>query len=278
MPNITSGEFEILSDLVYRKTGIRFESKKLYFITKRIEKRMDALGLEKVSDYLRILRFTDTDNQEFQQLTDLLTINETYFFRDFPQMQVFAEHCLPAVVDKKTKEGKRSLKIWSAGCSTGEEPYTLGIIISEMIDDIADWDIRIIAGDIDTKALEKARLAVYESRSIRDVPPEYLSGYFKKTNENYKVAEQIRNMIQFEHINLSDKNEIRQKRDFDFIFCRNMMIYFDDISRKRLVDQFYVALNPGGYIFLGSSESIGRISTAFRLKKIGGHIVYYKGG
>ncbi len=278
MSNITSGEFEILSDLVYRKTGIRFESKKLYFITKRIEKRMDALGLEKVSDYLRILRFTDTNNQEFQQLTDLLTINETYFFRDFPQMQVFAEHCLPAVVEKKAKEGTRSLKIWSAGCSTGEEPYTLGIIISEMIDDIADWDIRIIAGDIDTKALEKARLAIYENRSIRDVPPEYLSGYFKKISECYKVNEQIRKMVQFEHINLSDKNEIRQKRDFDFIFCRNLLIYFDDISRKRLVDQFYVALNPGGYIFLGSSESIGRISTAFRLKKIGGHIVYYKGG
>lgn len=277
MSNITSGELEILIDLIYRKTGIRFEEKKLYFISKRIEKRMSALGMERFSEYLRLLRFSDRDNLEFQQLTDLLTINETYFFRDFPQMEVFAEQCLVEVAEKKEKIGKRSLRLWSAGCSTGEEPYTLAIIASEMLDDASAWDIKIIAGDIDTNALEKAKRGVYEIRSVRDVPPEYLSKYFKVSGGLYMVKDQIRNMVQFEHINLSDKSHIRQKMGFDFIFCRNVLIYFDDISRKRLVDQFYLALNPGGYIFLGSSESVGRISTAFRLKKVGGHIVYYKG-
>ncbi len=277
MSNITSGELEVLIDLIYRKTGIRFEEKKLYFISKRIEKRMNALGMEKFSEYLRLLRFSDRDNHEFQQLTDLLTINETYFFRDFPQMEVFAEQCLLEVSEKKAKAGRRSLRIWSAGCSTGEEPYTLAIILSEMLDDVSEWDIKITAGDIDTNALEKAKRGVYEIRSVRDVPPEYLSKYFKVSGGLYMVKDQIRNMVQFEHVNLSDKNQIRQKMGFDFIFCRNLLIYFDDISRKRLVDQFYVALNPGGYIFLGSSESVGRINTAFKLKKVGGHIVYYKG-
>lgn len=277
MPNITASEFDSLSDFIYRKTGIRFESKKLYFLSNRIRKRMRLLGIETVSEYIRILRFADPKNLEFQKLTDLLTINETYFFRDFSQLQAFAESCLIEVAEKKAAAGDRTLRIWSAGCSTGEEPYTLGIIILEMLDDVSDWDISILASDIDLTVLNKARHAVYETRSIRDVPSSYLKRHFqKKGDEQYRVSEQVRRMVTFEHINLSEKQEIRKKRGFDFIFCRNVLIYFDDFSRKRLVDQFYVALNPGGYIFLGSSESVGRISTAFKLRRADGFIVYTK--
>lgn len=238
---------------------------------------MDALNVETVSEYIRILRFSDPNNSEFQKLTDLLTINETYFFRDFPQLQAFGEHCLPEVAAKKAAAGDRTLRIWSAGCSTGEEPYTLALILLEMLDDAEKWKIFISAGDIDLTALEKAGKGLYGTRSLRDVPPEYLHRYFHETEgEFYNISEKIKKMVEFEHINLSEKEEIRKKRGFDFIFCRNVLIYFDDMSRKRLVDQFYVALNPGGYIFLGSSESIGRISTAFIIKRMGGYIVYSK--
>ncbi|QTA88049.1 CheR family methyltransferase [Desulfonema magnum] len=277
MANITANEFESLSDLIYHKTGIRFEPKKLYFVSKRIQKRMEALGTETASEYIRILRFADPVNHEFQRLTDLLTINETYFFRDFPQLQAFGEHCLLDYSEEKAARGDRSLRIWSAGCSTGEEPYTLGIIILEMLDHPSAWDINITAGDIDLGALKKAKKGVYDDRSLRDVPPSYLQRHFqKRQNGLYSISPKVRNMVRFEHINLSDKKEIRKKMGFDFIFCRNLLIYFDDISRKHLVDQFYVALKPGGYIFLGSSESVGRISTAFKIRRAGGYIVYYK--
>jgi len=268
-------EFELLSNFIYRKTGIRFESKKQYFMVKRIEKRIKALNLESAADYIRLLRFSDPRGAEFQNLTECLTINETYFFRDFPQMRAFAENCLEEVIARKRQTNDYTLHLWSAGCSTGEEPYTLAIILVEMLDDWRSWDLRITASDIDRVALEKARKAEYEQRSIRDVPPEYLARYFIEKGESWRLKPEMSRLVSFEHLNLGDREFIRHHRDFDFIFCRNMLIYFDDVSRKNLVDHFYVALKPGGFIFLGSRESVGRISTAFRIKRAGDHLVYY---
>lgn len=276
--NITMDEFESLSDFVYRRAGIRFESKKIYFLSKRIEKRMEELGMETPFEYIRFLRFSDGGNSEFQNLMNLLTVNETYFFRDFPQLEAFAEHCLLELTERKAACGDKVLRIWSAGCSTGEEPYTLAIILLEMIEDFKDWNVQILATDIDLTVLEKAEKAVYCARSVHDVPPEYLVRYFgERPNGLYALSHQVKKMVEFEHLNLADKEAIRKKRGFDLIFCRNVLIYFDDVSRKQAVDHFYVALDPGGYIFLGSSESVGRINTAFKLKRAGGFLVYYKG-
>ncbi len=277
MTNLSMTEFENLSGFVYRKTGIRFESKKIYFISKRVQKRMQALDIATVDEYTRLLRFADFQGQEFQNLVDLLTVNETYFFRDFPQLQAFAENCLADIAESKAKRGDYRLRIWSAPCSTGEEPYTLGIILHAMLDNFRQWDIEILASDIDRNVLERSRAGVYGARSLREVPPEYLQSYFTPTrNGNYRIKADVKKFVKFEHLNLSDKEVVRSKKGFDFIFCRNLLIYFDDISRKQLVDHFYLALNPGGFLFLGSSESVGRISTAFRMKRAGGHLVYYK--
>lgn len=275
--SITINEFEVLTGFIYRKTGIRLESQKLYFLSTRINKRIEILKVESVSEYIRILRFGDPEGSEFQNLVNLLTVNETYFFRDFPQLQAFAEQSLDEVIKRKMAAGERRLKIWSAPCSSGEEPYTLAIILHAMLDNINSWDVEIIASDIDQNILSKARSAIYDERRLREVPPEYLTLFFDRQMDNqYKVKSEIRQMVKFEHVNLSESNDIRNKVGFDFIFCRNLLIYFDDISRKKLVDQFYIALNPGGYIFLGASESISRISTAFRVKRKGGYFVYYK--
>ena len=274
---MTMNEFEVLTGFIYRKTGIRLESQKLYFLTTRVKKRMEALRSESVLEYIRILRFGDPKGTEFQNLVNLLTVNETYFFRDFPQLQAFAEQSLQEVIEQKKRDGDRKIKIWSAPCSSGEEPYTLAIILHVMLEDISAWDIKIVASDIDLNILNLARAATYDKRRLRDVPPEYLPRYFERQATNrYKVKKEIRQMVKFEHVNLSDNASIRNKAAFDFIFCRNLLIYFDDLSRKKLVDQFYIALNKGGYIFLGSSESIGRMSTAFRVKRKGGYFVYYK--
>lgn len=276
MTYISTEEFEYLSSFIYRRTGIRFEPKKLYFLSKRVQKRMEELGFYSTAEYIRKLRFADPDHTEFQLLLNILTINETYFFRDFPQFESFAEYCLPELTARKEQNRETSLKIWSAGCASGEEPYTIAIVLREMLENFRQWRIEIIASDIDQTILKKAQKAVYPERSIRDVPPEYLRKYFDYRNNQYQLKSEIKQMVEFEHLNLGDKEIVRKKSGFDFIFCRNVLIYFDDISRKQLVDHFYLALKPGGYIFLGSSESVGRITTAFNLKRIGGFLVYYK--
>lgn len=269
-------EFERLTDLIYRKAGIRFEQKKIYYIAKRLEKRMAVVGSETVMDYIRHLKFSDRDGREMQELLNTLTINETYFFRDFSQLQAFAEDCLDSVITRKAARGDRHLRIWSSGCSSGEEPYTLGIILQEMIDDIRRWDVEIIATDIDEVILDKARKGVYMSRSVKDVPTGYLEQYFSRSSNFYHVKQKIKNMVRFDYLNLNERDVLRKYRGFDFIFCRNVLIYFDDVSRKRVVDHYYMALIPGGYIFLGSAESPTRINPAFKIRKTENHMVYYK--
>jgi len=270
-------DFDKISGLLYRKTGIRFETKKLYFISNRILKRIKVLKVETVGDYIRFLQYSDVGGLELQELINLVTINETYFFRDFPQLQVFAENCLTDVVTRKIENGDKSLKIWCAGCSSGEEPYSLGIILKEILHDTKDWDISITASDIDRNILDKAEKGIYDERSVKDTPFEYLNKYFTiKSKGFYEVKDIIKNMVNFELLNLSDNSHIRSRKGYDFIFCRNVLIYFDDVSRRFVVDHFYNALKKGGYIFLGSSESLSRITTAFKLKRMNNFLVYCK--
>jgi chemotaxis protein methyltransferase CheR len=279
LADLTMAEFELLSSFIYKKTGILFEYKKMYFIARRIQTRMTAMGIDNIPEYINLLNSEAGFGDEFHHLTELCTINETYFFRDFPQLQAFAECCLVDVCKRKNETGDQKLRIWSAACSSGEEPYTLAIIFLEMLDNYRYWDIEIIASDIDRQVLEKAQKGEYKSRSVKDVPPEYFKKYFTPKTEDpsvYVISNEVKNFVTFENVNLSNRAEIRHHLDFDFIFCRNLLIYFDDVSRKNLVDQFYIALNPGGYIFLGSSESVSRMSTAFNLKKVNGFLVYQK--
>lgn len=274
----TTDVYEALIEFIYRKAGIRYDPKRIYFLAKRVEKRMAIMGIEDAADYNRHLRFNDKGGVEFQNLINLLTINETYFFRDFLQLQSFGEHCLNEIKEKKKAANPRkTLRIWSAACSSGEEPYTIAIILLEMLEDIAEWKVEIIANDIDVNILGKAREGIFNERSLRDVPEEYLEKYFENHHEgNYRLVNHVRQMVSFVHLNLADKTALRELRGFDFVFCRNLLIYFDDVSRKELVDHFYIALNPGGYIFLGSSESVTRISSAFKMKSMGKHLVYYR--
>lgn len=269
-------DFDRLAEVIYRKAGIRFEQKKIYYLAKRVGKRMLALNINTPGNYVRFLKFQDHSGTELQNFLNLLTINETYFFRDFNQLQAFAEYCLEKLVSKKKEGGDRSIRIWSAGCSSGEEPYTLAIILMEMLDNPAEWDLNILASDIDQEVLKKARTAVYKARSLKDIPAEYIERYFRQSAGLYHLDAKIKDMVTFRHINLSDRKQIRTCNNFDFIFCRNVLIYFDDISRKKVVDHYYIALNKGGYIFLGSSESASRINSAFKIEKSGSHLVYRK--
>jgi len=263
--------YEKFIRMIYKKTGLHYENNKKYFVQKRIEKRVELMKMDTFNEYFMFLKFTE-DTSEFYRLINDLTVNETYFFRDFPQLRNFAEDVLPAVT--KTKENRKKIKIWCAACSTGEEPYTLSIILQEMLDKPERWDIQILASDINTEVLKSAEIGLYESRAVKDVPPEYLEKYFTRRKDKYLVNLNARKYVTFKRINLMDEGEMNNMNGFDFIFCRNCLIYFDDVSRKNVLSSFYEALNPGGYVFLGHSESVGRISTVYKVQRLGDTIVY----
>lgn len=271
-------DFIKFRNLIYDKAGIFFETKKIYFVKKRIEKRLIALNIENVAEYFNHLKFMDKFGKELQNLLNLLTTNETYFFREDNQLDVFTKFCLPEIIERKKESRQKTLKIWSAGCSSGEEPYTLGIRLLENIKDIASWDVQIMATDIDTDILKKANDAVYSERSVRNIPPDLLKRYFLVSPEGSRLRMNVKKLVTFKHLNLFDATGMRAIRNVDFLFCRNVLIYFDDASRKKVVGNFYDSMSPGGYIFLGHSESVTRINTAFSVKRAGGMIVHQKPG
>jgi chemotaxis protein methyltransferase CheR len=276
---LTVEEFIQLRDIIYDKAGLFFEEKKIYFVKKRVEQRLEALAIPDVTEYYNLLKYKDKAGRELQVLLNRLTTNETFFFREENQLNVFRDHCLPEVIDFKRRKRENTIKIWSAGCSSGEEPYTLAILLKEKIIDFSSWNIVITGTDIDTEILEKAKTGVYNERSLRFTAPNMLAKYFTRNQDNeYIINFEIKKMVTFHHVNLFDSLKMRIFRGIDFIFCRNVLIYFDDTARKSVMANFYDSLNPGGYIYLGHSESVTRINSAFDIKRAGGFIVHQKPG
>jgi len=265
--------FDKFIKMIYKKTGIFYEYNKKYYVEKRIEKRAEIFDMDSLNEYYIMLKFSE-NTSEFYNLINDLTVNETYFFRDFPQLRNFAEDVLPKF--EKENQDKKKVKIWCAACSTGEEAYTLSIILLEMLDKPEEWEIQILASDINSEVLQSAKIALYEKRAVKDVPPVYLEKYFTIRQDKYLVNHIVRKLVSFRRINLMDEEALNNINGCDFIFCRNCLIYFDDESRKSVLSSFYESLNPGGYVFLGHSESVGRISSAYKVKRLGDTIVYSK--
>jgi len=273
-PQLSEELFVQLRDLIYERSGMFFNDGKKYLLESRVENRLKALGLEKFEDYYYLLKYSPDGEKEFRALFDEITINETSFYRNPPQMEVFKNHLLPEVINsKKIKQ----LKLWSAGCSTGEEPYTLAILILEVLGfRISQWFVDILGVDISQAVLEKAKKGEYGEYTLRNMPPELVSKYFVKEGPIYRIKDEVKRLVRFEMMNLSDQSQMRKIRGMDFIFCRNVLIYFDIEARKRVVASFYDSLNPGGYLFIGHSESLHGISRAFKLIHFPKVIVYKK--
>jgi len=267
-------EFEAIRDMVYKETGMMFEDRKRLFVQARIARRLAAVDCETPRDYYRYLRYQDASGEELQHLVETLTTNETYFFREYPQLECFANEALPAISDAKAAKNDYKLKLWSAACSTGDEPYTLAIILRACLEEFHKWQIEILATDIDTNVLAAAQRGIYSERAVKDVPAVYLGEYFRSRLSKYHVTDEIKDMVSFSQVNLLDRRAMRCQRGYDFIFCRNVLIYFDDAARRKVLSSFYDALVPGGFIFLGHSESVGRISAAFEMVSLGGYITY----
>lgn len=273
---LSSEQFAKLTSRIYSQLGLQFEENKGYFLQKRVEKRMERLGFDDLEKYLFMLCYADPDGLEMQALANLITTNETYMFREYEQLAAFADHCLPEVLSAKEGRGEHSLRIWSAGCASGEEAYTLAIIVREVFPQSQFWNCEIFATDIDQNVLNQAARARYAPRSVAGVPPEYMARHLIANGDSYTVRPSTAALVKLAHLNLHDRTAMRAMKNFDFVFCRNVLIYFDDRSRRMVVDHFYNALNSGGYVFLGHSESVGRISTAFKLRRFGQHLVYVK--
>jgi chemotaxis protein methyltransferase CheR len=274
---LTTEQFNQLREHIYKALGLSFEDSKVFFLSKRVERRLRALKTTSVADYLFLLRFGDADGREMQELANLITTNETYMFREYEQLATFSDFCLPDLLARKVASGNRRLRIWSAGCASGDEPYTLAMILREVVNDLGRWQPQIVATDIDEGMLEHARRGLFSERSVRLVPREYFDRHLTAEPGGWRVHPETMKLVEVNHLNLHSRESMRTMRHFDVIFCRNVLIYFDDASRKSVVDHFHNALNPGGYLFLGHSESVGRISTAFRLIRSGEHLAYVKG-
>ena len=270
---ITDEDFLKFREYFYRKTGIQFDVSKRYFVDKRLLERMEATSNAQFRSYFTMLRF-QASGEELQTLTNLMTVNETYFFREEYQFRCLVQSILPELVSCKRKEGP--LRIWVLPSSTGEEPYSIAIYLLERWADIHHFDVEIIASDIDTRVLDMARAGRFSQRSVAQLPPQYLMKYFVRKGEEYQIDDSLRSAVEFSRVNLSDRGDTRPYRNFDIVFCRNLLIYFDDVSRKAAAETFFDALNPGGFICLGHSESMSRISSLYKVRKFPEAIVYQK--
>lgn len=271
---ISDDDFEKFREFFYRKTGIQFEPTKRYFVDKRLIERVLATDSGSFRNYFMTLRF-QASGQELQTLTNLMTVNETYFFREEYQFKCLVDSILPEII--KHKQPGQTIRIWSIPSSSGEEPYSIAIYLLEHWPDIANWDVELISSDIDTDILAKARNGLYSPRSVQHLPLHLLARYFKRQpNGDYQIDDSLRGSVEFTRVNLNEAADTRPYRGIDVIFCRNLLIYFDDLSRAKAAEAFYDALHPGGYICLGHSESMSRITSLFRVRKFPEAIVYQK--
>ena len=269
-------EFRLIRDFIHDKAGIYFADNKVYLLRNRLRSRMEELGLTRFNDYFYRLKY-DTARFEFNRLMVLITTNETSFFRNGPQLRSFELEALPLVVKRREETAqKRIIRIWSAGCSTGEEPYTLAMILKEKLP--KGWYGDIMACDISEQALSKARRGQYRKNNIKTLQRYYRDKYFTLEDDLYTIKPEIKAMVKFSHVNLNETNKLHLFKGFDFVFCRNVMIYFSDEVKKRVVKAYYQSLNPGGFFYVGHSESLHGISKAFKLTYFKEALVYEKEG
>ncbi len=275
-PELTTEEFQLFREFIHEKAGMFFADNKMYLIKNRLAKRIRELGISSYKDYFYRVKY-DVTMKEFNQLMDLVTTNETSFFRNPPQLKSFAEEVLPLVIKEKIEsKAPKVLKMWSAGCSTGEEPYTLGIIASEHLRGIPGWRVEITASDISEQVLSAARKGIYHEMTLRTTPADLKQKYFTAEDGRYRINPDIKGMVRFGHLNLNDIRRMSMHSGMDFIFCRNVMIYFSDEVKKQIVRGFYNSLRPGGYFYIGHSESLHGISKAFKLVYFRHALAYHK--
>ena len=271
-PKLDLKEFRLLRDFVNQFCGIYFADDSAYIVERRLRERLRDLGLDNFTEYYRYLQYHPKADAEIESAAEVLTTNETYFFREAYQLRAFTDEILPVVRGRALARGSKRLDVWSAGCSSGEEVYTIAMLI-DATGLFEGWDIRVFGNDISRRVLCKARGATYSSASFRAMIPDY-ERYFIDTDEGKQVHPRIRSMCHFGHLNLMNQRRAAIVGRVDVTFCRNVLIYFDDASRRKVLETIYERLSRGGYLLLGHSESLLQSSTAFEIAQLSTDIVY----
>jgi chemotaxis protein methyltransferase CheR len=267
-----------IRDLIYQVAGIFHPDNKLSLLSDRCTRRMKELNISSRRAYFECLTIKPVRQVELVALLNEITIGETCFFRNQPQLDALRRIVLPKILAADSMLPVRHLRIWSAGCSTGEEPYTLSmLLLEEAAGLLRDWTIEILATDLNERSLAHAKTATYRMYSTRNVPPYYIQKYFDPTGELLQVKPAVRSGVTFSRLNLSDDARMIFMKNLDVIFCCNVLIYFDLISKRRVIRHFFNNLRPHGYLFLGHSESLYGVNSDFRLVHFPGATAYLKG-
>lgn len=273
---MTDYEFTRFRNFLHRICGIYFNDDMKFILEKRLLRRLEILGMSDFGSYLKYTMEKPEGKKEIGEAINILTTNETYFFREKFQLKAFSEEILPEIWKENEKSDNRGLRIWSAGCSSGEEVYTLAMLVKES-GMFEDGDVTIMGSDISNRVIKKAREGVYSASSFRETPKEYLKQYFKPHEKGqYKINRDVRDMVEFNEMNLVNKEEVFSVGAFDIIFCRNVIIYFDLDVKRKVIEYLFNVLKPGGYLLLGHSESLLNISNKFDLVHLKNDMVYRK--
>lgn len=265
--DISDKEFNLFQRLIYNASGIFLTPAKKELLKSRLMKRLRQKSLASFKEYYDYVTQRDTTGEELVNMLDCISTNLTEFFREVAHFQFLAEKAIPALLENKRKKHEKRVRVWSAGCSTGEEPYSISMVLAEHVQRQYEWDVKILATDISTRVLRKAMEGVYTKDQLKSVSLQLINSYFKKRNVNnkgyYHIDTCLKNMIAFRRLNLTDET-FPFKGQFDFIFCRNVMIYFDKQTQNELISKFYQHLAPNGYLFIGHSESLAGTNNKFR--------------
>ncbi len=272
-PVITPQDYAKFCEFFYRKTGMMFSDNKAYFVERRLQDRIVATGNASFREYFTLVRF-ETSGVEMQHLVNAMTVNETYFYREDYQFDALVQHVLPDIA--RTRGPGKPIRIWSLPCSTGEEPYSIAMQILENWGQADAYDIEILASDIDSRVIVDAKAGIYSARALHRLSDKLKAKYFRPRGDDFQICDALRQSIDFSVVNVSDAMAMRRFRDIDVIFCRNMLIYFDDDSRRQAVETLYESMRPGGVICLGHSESMSRMSAMFEPRRYGGTILYQR--
>jgi len=268
--SLSEHELSEIRMLIEERTSIRFDQSRERFFSTRVREHMARKGQARGSDLLRSIR---KSNFEFQELLESLLTQETSFFRYPGVFEVFEKRVLPELHVKKFWKNPRSLRVWSAGCATGEEPYSIAMSIADALSFSDTWNVEILATDIGRSALATAERGIYSGRSISSVTDRQLAAHFQPAEGGQEVRARLRKMVRFVHMNLNNSVYVGK---MDVIFCMNVLIYFSEERRRELVQHFYSALEPGGYLFLGHSESISKMPVKFQAIVLNDCILYRK--
>jgi chemotaxis protein methyltransferase CheR len=276
---LSDAELKLLQTLVYQECGMHFDERRTHFLRDRVQRRLKACNVDSFYNYYRLLTSRE-GKQELTALLENLTVNETSFFRIKPQLELFQKTTLEDLLRRKQERRDWSLRIWSAGCSTGQEPYSLAILVCDALAYYylrnplpfemptpkplipPPWKVEILASDINYSALLTAQQALYTENQMDGVDYTCRLRYFEKQGDKYGVKPALKNLVQFDFHNL--KAEFLPQRN-DVIFCRNVMIYFDEAEQKRLIEKFHHCLNPEGFLFVGHAESLFGLSNKFHM-------------